>query len=79
MKEIIVLTLLGIITMLSFLGVFCMFFPLRKYLNDYYKLMSLYIDNKWKEVRNYIIIMCGFSFIFGMLLTILIALIDGGI
>ena len=79
MKEIIVLVLLGVATMLSFLGVFCMYFPLRKNLMDFYKVMSLFPNDRWKETRNYIIPMNMMSFVFGMLLTILIALIDTGI
>lgn len=79
MKEIIVLVLLGVATTLSFLGIFCMYFPMRKNLMEFYKVMSLFPNDRWKEIRNYIIPMNMMSFVFGMLLTLLIALIDTGI
>jgi hypothetical protein len=74
-KEIMVFVLLVVATMLSFFCVFCMYFPLRKNLMEFYKVMSLFPNDRWKETRNYIIPMIMMSFVFGVLICSIIVFI----
>lgn len=76
-KEIIVFVLLVVATILSFFGIFCMYFPMRKNVQSILSKIFVYPEYTWKDIRNYIIVMCGFSFIFGILLSVLICLICG--
>jgi hypothetical protein len=79
-NEIIVFVLLVVATIMSFFGIFCMFFPLRKNLMEFYKVMSLFPNDRWKEIRNYIIPMNMMSFVFGMLIcSIIVFIYEGGL
>lgn len=79
-KEIVAFVLLVVATMLSFFCVFCMYFPLRKNLMEFYKAMSLFPNDRWKETRNYIIPMNMMSFVFGVLICCIIVFIyEGGL
>ena len=79
MKEIMVFVALVVCALLIFLAILGLYFPLRKNLMDFFKLMSLFPEDRWKETRNYIIPMNMMSFVFGMFICIIIVFIyDGG-
>ena len=79
MKEVMIFVALVVCALLIFLAILCLYFPLRKNLTDFFKLMSLFPDDRWKETRNYIIPMNMMSFVFGMLICCIIVFIyEGG-
>jgi hypothetical protein len=79
MKEIMVFIALVVCTLFMFLAILGLYFPLRKNLMNFFKLMSLFPDDRWKETRSYIIPMNMMSFVFGMFICIIIVFIyEGG-
>ena len=79
MKEVMIFVALVVCALLIFLAFLGLYFPLRKNLMDFFKLMSLFPEDRWKETRNYIIPMNMMSFVFGMFICIIIVFIyDGG-
>lgn len=79
MKEVMIFVALVVCALLIFLAFLGLYFPLRKNLMDFFKLMSLFPEDRWKETRNYIIPMNMMSFVFGMFICIIIVFIyEGG-
>jgi hypothetical protein len=79
MKEIMVFIALVVCALFMFLAILGLYFPLRKNLMNFFKLMSLFPDDRWKETRSYIIPMNMMSFVFGMFICIIIVFIyEGG-
>lgn len=79
MKEIMIFVALVVCALLIFLAFLGLYFPLRKNLMDFFKLMSLFPEDRWKETRSYIIPMNMMSFVFGMFICIIIVFIyEGG-
>lgn len=80
MKEIMIFVALVVCALLIFLAILGLYFPLRKNLMNFFKLMSLFPDDRWKETRSYIIPMNMMSFVFGMFICIIIVFIyEGGL
>ncbi len=79
MKEVMIFVALVVCALLIFLAFLGLYFPLRKNLMDFFKLMSLFPEDRWKETRNYIIPMNMMSFVFGMLIcSIIVFIYEGG-
>lgn len=79
MKENFVFIALAFCAFSSFLAILGLYFPLKRELMNFFKLMSLFPDDRWKETRNYIIPMNMMSFVLGMLICgIIVFIYEGG-
>lgn len=79
MKEIMIFVAFVVCALLIFLAILCLYFPLRRDLKEFFKLMSLFPNDRWKETRNYIILMNMMSFVLGILICCIIVFIyEGG-
>lgn len=80
MKEIMVFIALVVCALLMFLVIISLYFSLRKKLMDFFKMMSLFPNDRWKETRAHIILMNMMTFAFGMLIcSIIVFICEGGI
>ena len=79
MKENFVFVALTFCAFSSFLAILGLYFPLKKEFMNFFKSMSLFPDDRWKETRNYIIPMNMMSFVLGMLICgIIVFIYEGG-
>jgi hypothetical protein len=79
MKEIMIFVAFVVCALLIFLAILGLYFPLRKNLIEFFKLMSLFPNDRWKETRNLIIPMNMMSFVLGLLICCIIVFIyEGG-
>lgn len=79
MKEIMIFVALVVCALLMFLVILGIFFPLRKELKSVFEQFYMFPNVRWKQSRNYIILMNMMSFVFGMLICCIIVFIyEGG-
>lgn len=79
MKEIMIFVVFVVCALLTFLAILGLYFPLRKNLMDFFKLMSLFPNDRWKETRSHIIPMNMLSFVLGIFICcIIIFIYEGG-
>ena len=79
MKEIMIFVALVLCVLLIFLAFLGTFFPLRKELKSVFEQFYMFPNVRWKQSRNYIILMNMMSFVFGMLIcSIIVFICEGG-
>ena len=79
MKEIMVFVALVICALLMFLAILGIYFPLRKELKSVFEQFYMFPNVRWKQSRDYIILMNMMSVVFGMLIcSIIVFIYEGG-
>ena len=79
MKEIMIFVALAVCALLMFLAILGTFFPLRKELKSVFEQFYMFPNVRWKQSRDYIILMNMLSFVFGMLIcSIIVFIYEGG-
>lgn len=80
MKEIMIFVALVVCALLMFLVILGLYFPLREDLKSVFEQFYMFPNVRWKQSRDYIILMNMMSFAFGMLICIIIVFIyEGGL
>lgn len=80
MKEIMIFIALVVCALLMFLTILGTFFPLRKELKSVFEQFYMFPNVRWKQSRDYIILMNMMSFVFGMFICCIIVFIyEGGL
>ena len=80
MKEIMIFVALVVCALLMFLAILGIYFPLRKELKSVFEQFYMFPNVRWKQSRNYIILMNMMSFVLGMLICCIIVFIyEGGL
>ena len=80
MIEIMVFVALVVCALLLFLAILGTYFPLRKELKSVFEQFYMFPNMRWKQSRDYIILMNMLSFVFGMLIcSIIVFIYEGGL
>lgn len=79
MKEIMIFVALVVCALLMFLAILGTYFPLRKELKSVFDEFYMFPNVRWKQSRDYIILMNMMSFVFGMLICgVIVFIYEGG-
>jgi uncharacterized integral membrane protein len=79
MKEIMVFIALVVCALLMFLAILGTYFPMRKELKSVFEQFYMFPNVRWKQSRDYIILMNMMSFVLGMLIcSIIVFIYEGG-
>lgn len=79
MKEIMIFVALVVCALLMFLAILGTYFPLRKEMKSVFEQFYMFPNVRWKQSRDYIILMNMMTFAFGMLIcSIIVFIYEGG-